>query len=672
MVFSKTNSKKKYHKKALGFIELAISILIIAVLIAAVFYGRNLVKKSYILSAQSLTKASAVNSIKDLSLWLETSLENSFDNNEIDDGSNINYWKTIQHGYKITVTAPNVSNQPIYSNTINNIPAVAFDGVNSYLEFDGSFLNRTNYTIFILEKRQSDKNNNYFFGDSSITTSNQNIILGYESDGKVMHSQGGSNKYNSSVSTYSDSADSPRIFSFVFDSLVGKRTYINGYLAGQDSNTSYLSNISTLKIGKGYEGEIGEIVIFSRALKASEREDVENYLGRKWSIKVSTGTCEGTVTLNGCNEGKCSGAIPGVTDIIEAADGKTGTTTCNDTGYTGTVGYSCSNKVLSVTSACNCGSGYSISGGSCVQNCSVSKAGVSETEVAVGSGSLACNVNGYNGSVNYSCTSGAATITGSCGLDPCTGGNITTVGSAKVHRFTSSGTLSCTIGRTAKVLVVAGGGGGGGVGWGNSSGGGGGGGVIYNDSYSIPNGGGSVTVGGGGAAGNSASKGQNSTFGSLTAIGGGYSNVFQNTAAFAGGSGGGGVSTSGGTTGGSGTSGQGNKGGNFNTFSCDGVGGNRTSGGGGGAGQPGQDGQNGFGGKGGDGLSFDITGTPTYYAGGGGGVNRICGPAPRIGNGALGGLGGGGTGNTSAGSPNTGGGGGFNKAGGSGVVIISY
>ncbi|MBU6338573.1 MAG: hypothetical protein KGQ36_01165 [Rickettsiales bacterium] len=58
-------------------------LLIIAILIVAIFAGRNLVKKSYILSAQSLTKASAVNSIKDLSFWLETSLEDGFSDDEI-------------------------------------------------------------------------------------------------------------------------------------------------------------------------------------------------------------------------------------------------------------------------------------------------------------------------------------------------------------------------------------------------------------------------------------------------------------------------------------------------------------------------------------------------------------------------------------------------------------
>ena len=74
-----------------------------------------------------------------------------------------------------------------------------------------------------------------------------------------------------------------------------------------------------------------------------------------------------------------------------------------------------------------------------------------------------------------------------------------------------------------------------------------------------------------------------------------------------------------------------------------------------------------FGGDGGDGLSYDISGVSTYYAGGGGGASD--------GIQGLGGLGGGGSaGNPGvAGAPNTGGmANGVGGVGGSGIVIIRY
>jgi hypothetical protein len=102
--------------------------------------------------------------------------------------------------------------------------------------------------------------------------------------------------------------------------------------------------------------------------------------------------------------------------------------------------------------------------------------------------------------------------------------------------------------------------------------------------------------------------------------------------------------------------------------------------GGGGAGQAGSNGNSSWGG-GGNGLNYDISGTPTWYAGGGG-AGATNGTFP-----GMGGLGGGGQGGfylaaATAGTASTGGGGGGGSAsggtpaasgaGGSGVVIIKY
>lgn len=265
------------NKKAFSFIELAIAIIIVAILIAAVISSRVLIQKSKILTAQSITKSSPVNGIRDLSLWLESATNSSFNDGETEDQYSISAWNSITpYGTKIVVTQSASANRPTYSNSGTNIPTIKFNGSNQLLNFDGSLLNQSDYTIFVLEKRQSNKSSNYFFGDSSITTENQNIILGYQTDGRVIHSQAGTNSYASAVSGYSG-PDESRIFTFTQDSYLGKKTYINGYLAAQSSNTTKLSGLSTITIGKAYQGEIGEIIIFNRALKAEERESVEQY-----------------------------------------------------------------------------------------------------------------------------------------------------------------------------------------------------------------------------------------------------------------------------------------------------------------------------------------------------------------------------------------------------------
>ena len=229
-----------------------------------------------------------------------------------------------------------------------------------------------------------------------------------------------------------------------------------------------------------------------------------------------------------------------------------------------------------------------------------------------------------------------------------------------------------------EVLVVAGGGGAGFDGNG-AAGGGGAGGLIYNSNFSVtPGTAYTVTVGAGGSAAGVAnttgSNGSNSVFGSLTAIGGGGSSVRAGSSS-GGSSGGTGDGTNSNVwTVGSATAGQGFPGANTQLTLQGG-------GGGGGAGGPGSPGLSATGGGGGLGLNFSISGTPSWYAGGGGGAAYTSGHVVGMGGSGIGGNGGKlGTAST-AGTASTGsggGGGGSNNssitggAGGSGVVILRY
>jgi hypothetical protein len=189
-----------------------------------------------------------------------------------------------------------------------------------------------------------------------------------------------------------------------------------------------------------------------------------------------------------------------------------------------------------------------------------------------------------------------------------------------------------------ELLVVAGGGGGGC----DRAGGGGAGGLIYSSSYAISSFSTLVTVGTGGDGSSDdtikGTNGNNSVFASLSAIGGGGGGSENSKNGSSGGSGGG-SSYGDGVNGGAGTSGQGNRGGNGKT---DGGASGRAPGGGGGAGAQGTDGTNNTRINGGVGLAYSITGTSTYYAGGGGAGDNRDGAGNSLG--GLGGLGGGGNG----------------------------
>ena len=240
----------------------------------------------------------------------------------------------------------------------------------------------------------------------------------------------------------------------------------------------------------------------------------------------------------------------------------------------------------------------------------------------------------------------------------------------KIHTFTSPGTFTVSSGtKIVEYLVVAGGGSGGYEGGGGAGG-------MRTGTLTVEPGPYTVTRGAGGSSVTTPSPGtdgSNSVFGTITSTGGGGAGAYPTTPGRPGGSGGGGGSGPNNLSGGTGNSGgytpaEGYPGGSGSL----GVGG-----GGGGASEAGN--TNGSG-RGGDGLQSSITGSATYYAGGGAGSTS---PIPATG--VSGGLGGGGNAGPTATTPgtagtaNTGGGGGGvwsqpypTGAGGSGIVIIAY
>ena len=314
-----------------------------------------------------------------------------------------------------------------------------------------------------------------------------------------------------------------------------------------------------------------------------------------------------------------------------------------------------------------------------------------------------------------------------------TGGTITTPGDGfRYHAFTTAGTTQFVVTGEGfvEVLVVAGGGSGGG---GHQGGGGGGaGGLVYHSAKAVSTGSYTVTVGAGGPAprdyqssttGNygennntQGTRGSNSVFGDITALGGGGGNesFYTPNPNISGGSGGGGGDFYQGVRGHNqigGAATQGNSGGGLGygnpggsrgpggpTANEDGVhqGPHEGAGGGGAGGVPtgGNSSSPSHGGVGRQYSQFSAWGSPGgWFAGGGGGglYSGSAGTAPTNPPGTGGAFGGGGRGaggtsngliRSTPGVPNTGGGGGGGSGnndgtwgwnnGGSGIVLVRY
>lgn len=299
----KAVSLTSFGASAFSLVEISLVVLIISVVMAGILKTNSLIQKSRLQSAQALTRKSPVIDISSLVVWYETSLPDSFIVAEAVDGTAISTWYDNNPNavIKNNATQAVVANQPLfYENVFNyGIPAIRFDGSNDYLTFDGAALINTSYTIFVVEQRRNDSSNNYFMGGTS-TSANANLILGYLSNSELRQSHYTDQLVYGSIPSYVSPV--ARIHSFVFNNLggtsaSGKRYWLNGSGASSSTNTSDDAQINpvTSYAGSGigrafshyFNGDIAEIIIFSRNLTAQERWAIESYLSKKYSIKVA-------------------------------------------------------------------------------------------------------------------------------------------------------------------------------------------------------------------------------------------------------------------------------------------------------------------------------------------------------------------------------------------------
>jgi prepilin-type N-terminal cleavage/methylation domain-containing protein len=292
--------KNPQHKKlAFSLIEISVVILIIGMLIAGISQGIDLYQDAKLSTARTLTKNSRVNRIPDLELWLETTLDESFIPSEKIHNSNISTWLDInnQSNFKKSVSQSTTAQKPKYILQAfdNSLPAVQLDGSNDNFPFNSTYMNGGNFTIFAVEQRRSADSHIYFMGGGSGV-----FHLGYSASSTIRVGQYGvadANFFDYTVNSFKTSEIIPRIHSFILSSTNGKKYWLNGGTTPDKSS----NNLSTLSNFSGYigvteysggtphyfNGDIGEIIIFSRELTDKERIDVEKYLSKKFNISLS-------------------------------------------------------------------------------------------------------------------------------------------------------------------------------------------------------------------------------------------------------------------------------------------------------------------------------------------------------------------------------------------------
>ncbi len=273
------------HKKnAFSLLEMSVVLITIAVLFAAITQSSFVLQMAKLSSARSMTKSSVVNDTTGLILWLESTLLDSFNDKQLNDGDLITNWYDIKSSH-ISQYITTSSVPPSYNYAaINGLPGISFDNINRFLQIS-NFKANAYMTLFVVGKfnagdmfiehgTNATSVDGFNFSGSGVPTTirrSANSVanasstnwLGPETSIAVMRYNGINISYKKNNSNFTNVAASS-----VPNSMLEATLYI-----GSRAGTSNFS-----------DGFFGEIIMFDRSLTDTEVDDIVEYLTKKWQI----------------------------------------------------------------------------------------------------------------------------------------------------------------------------------------------------------------------------------------------------------------------------------------------------------------------------------------------------------------------------------------------------
>ena len=299
------NQKLMQRKAGFSLVEISIVVLILGIMLAGIFNYNNFVLKASLVSAKKITKSSTILRIEDLAFWLDATAQNSFKPDElvntaflsdISDKQTIGWWQDVnlQRVYpaRLNFISSNLANRPKYLvSAINNLPALYFDG-NDFLRIENlpttAIASENEITIFVVQNVTKGALNTVTINSSIDGIVERVILHAYWSNGIFFdfgswYSGGRISKLDYPVNSY---LNKPQVISAIKNSS-SSSVYINSKLEFEANTTSVLNTSLNryLEIGISFDGHIGEILIYNRALRVKERMLIEQYLMKKWKIK---------------------------------------------------------------------------------------------------------------------------------------------------------------------------------------------------------------------------------------------------------------------------------------------------------------------------------------------------------------------------------------------------
>lgn len=285
------------NKKAFSLTEIAFFIAIIGFLVLGIFTGQSLIDYARLSKAKTFTESFLRENIESgIVLWLETTSKESFREGEGEvDSTSISQWSDLspQSMMKKHATQTTNARQPNYvKKAINKLPAISFDGSTTAGQQD--FLNApfalnpsaTDITIFVVANFDNTSLTRYILKQDG---ADEGDIL-YEDSGTIRSAVAHATASVGSSITSEESV----IYTVKLDSSDTRYIYTNGSLDDSDILASRASLTSDLIIGASssaglnpFDGYIGEIIMYDRALTDSQQDEVEEYLSQKWDIELN-------------------------------------------------------------------------------------------------------------------------------------------------------------------------------------------------------------------------------------------------------------------------------------------------------------------------------------------------------------------------------------------------
>jgi prepilin-type N-terminal cleavage/methylation domain-containing protein len=294
------------NKKAFSIIELSVVILVIGILVIGITQGSRILAESKLKSARTLTDSSPVNSMLGLVLWLDATDSSTIAAgtagsgvyNMAENNSDVTDWKdrNPQNSFPKVVSAPANTNRPKYiKNGIGGLPTIDFDGSSDYLinsDTQGPIASgKTGYTVAVVW-RSDVRTTMTILGQTGASSSCNGTYAGMVTNNTALRSWGCGGSYD--FGTLAFAANTPYVAIVRVNQL---NNLISAYL-NSSSQTGSPTLMATLESGgisvagrldgsgSFFNGYISEIIVFDRALRNDEITSIQEYLSKKYSIKV--------------------------------------------------------------------------------------------------------------------------------------------------------------------------------------------------------------------------------------------------------------------------------------------------------------------------------------------------------------------------------------------------